>query len=169
MSEIERRKHGVKNWAVVWNLNPLGVFTIRTPSPRQSISYFFLSGIRERDFWDCFFFFFWVVSLFSRSCCWVSFSAVSSCFSCFSNWNSKYFWLPLARWCSGSEKKESAEMPSAISEPLECKEKFHPLLILIDQLLIDILHNRKKKIKEKFKGVQVNNSGEIPINTLNSK
>lgn len=79
--------------------------TILMPSPRQSISYFFLSGIGWLEtFLD--FFFLSVVSLFSRSVSfWVSFS--SAAFFCFSNWNSKYFRLPLARWCSGSGKWET--------------------------------------------------------------
>lgn len=74
--------------------------TILMPSPRQSISYFFLSGISWKDsffFWGFFF------SVVSRSSRFVSFGGSScSAFFCFSSWNSKYFRLPLARWCSGS-------------------------------------------------------------------
>lgn len=82
------------------------------PSPRQSISYFSLSGIREKAFLDFFFFFFFLsaVSLFSRSVCFGASSSVA--FFCFSNWSSKYFRLLLPRGCSGSTYETTTENTS---------------------------------------------------------
>lgn len=87
------------SFLVKWCLVVFGFLTIRIPSPRQSISYFFLSGIKlKAGFLGLLFFS--VVSLFF--CTFSFWDSSSAAFLCFSNWNSKYFKLPLARWCSGS-------------------------------------------------------------------
>lgn len=124
-SDLEKRAH--KKLKLSCSMQVINCFqlflTILIPSPRQSISYFSLSGIREKAFLDFFcFFFFSAVSLFSRSFCFGASS--SAAFFCFSNWNSKYFRLLLPRGCSGSMCEKPGENISGDYKQ-QCKLKQH--------------------------------------------